>query len=273
MNRNYKMQIRYDGTRYLGWEHQPGREWTIQGKIETVLTRMIEEEREKRHLPEKETQSLEGFPKERGVNGTLVDVIAAGRTDAGVHARAMTANVILDSVRTPQQIQSFLNHYLPEDISIDQMDLASPHFHARYNAKGKTYQYTCWYSDRKPVFDRKYVTVLSRRPDTEAMRRAAGYLMGEHDFKSFCGNSHFKKSSVRLLDRIEIQAEDPYLKFVYHGNGFLQNMVRILTGTLLETGYGKRKPEEMTDILQARDRKSAGFTAPPCGLTLISVDY
>lgn len=265
MQQNYKMTVRYDGTRYLGWEHQPGKEWTVQGKLEMVLTEMLKSESEK--------TGVAPVPGGTGVNGSLVTVIAAGRTDAGVHAEAMTANVILDSRRTPQQIRSYMNRYLPEDISIDTLEKCAAHFHARYNARGKTYRYTCWYAEEKPVFRRKYVTVLEKKPDVAAMRRAAEYLTGMHDYKSFCGNSHFKKSSVRVVDRIEIQETDREIIFLFHGNGFLQNMVRILTGTLLEVGYGKRTPESMTEILEMRNRQAAGPTAPPGGLALVSVDY
>ena len=265
MQNNYKFLVRYEGTRFLGWEHQPGKEWTIQGKLETVLTRMLEEEAEKNG---KNLSSVK-----RGVNDTLVTVIAAGRTDAGVHADAMTANVILDSHRTAQQIQSYMNHYLPDDISIDACSIASPHFHSRYNAKGKTYQYTCWYGDTKPVFDRKYVTVLDSMPDLEAMKIAAKGLTGMNDYKSFCGNSHFKKPSVRVVDKIQVEWDAPYLRLTYHGNGFLQNMVRILTGTILEVGFGKREPESMAEIIAAKNRQAAGITMPPQGLRLVSVDY
>ena len=115
--------------------------------------------------------------------------------------------------------------------------------------------------------------MLDRAPDTGRMREAAEYLIGMHDYRSFCGNSKMKKSTVRVVDVIRIEESGNYIRFYYHGNGFLQNMVRIMTGTLLEVGFGKREPEEMAEIIEARDRKKAGFTAPAQGLCLMKVDY
>ncbi len=250
MKRNFKFIISYDGTRFFGWERQPGKDMTIQGKLETVLTRMC------------------GLPE-----GERVDVIGAGRTDAGVHARAMTANAILDTELSEDEIQAYMNQYLPEDISVNEVRVCSDRFHSRYNALGKTYRYTCWYGASKPVFDRKYVTVLEEQPDVEKMRQAAQYLIGTHDFKSFCGNSKMKKSTVRCVDAINIETSGNYIRLYFHGNGFLQNMVRILTGTLLEVGYGNFSPEEVKEILEACDRQKAGPTAPPEGLCMMKVDY
>ena len=250
--KNFKMIISYDGTRYLGWEHQPGTDMTIQGKLESVLTRMTDA------APDRK-----------------ITVIGAGRTDAGVHARAMTANVLLDTAMSAEEIQRYLNRYLPDDISVSEVKQCADRFHSRFKATGKTYRYTFWYSDEgvKPVFDRKYVYVLDEKPDTDAMREAAQHLTGMHDYKSFCGNSHMKKSTVRVIDTINIEESGNYIRIYFHGNGFLQNMVRILTGTLLEAGYHRLRPEDMDRILEAKDRKKAGPTAPACGLTMMKVDY
>ncbi len=246
MKNNYKMVLSYDGTRYLGWERQPGKENTIQGKMEHVLSVMC---------------------------GQEVEVIGAGRTDAGVHARGMVANARLETELTPEEIRDYLNEYLPEDISVLEVRAASERFHSRYNAIGKTYRYTCWVDPVKPVFDRRYVYVTEEQPDIERMRAAAEYLTGEHDYASFCGNPRMKKSTVRRVDSIDIAAEGPYVTFTYHGSGFLQYMVRILTGTLLEVGYGKRTPQSMEELLAAGERAQAGFTAPAKGLCLLKVDY
>lgn len=250
--KNFKMIISYDGTRYLGWEHQPGTDMTIQGKLESVLTRMTDA------APDRK-----------------ITVIGAGRTDAGVHARAMTANVLFDTTMSAEEIQRYLNRYLPDDISVSEVKQCADRFHSRFKATGKTYRYTLWYSDEgvKPVFDRKYVYVLDEKPDTDAMREAAQHLTGMHDYKSFCGNSHMKKSTVRVIDTINIEESGNYIRIYFHGNGFLQNMVRILTGTLLEAGYHRLRPEDMDRILEAKDRKKAGPTAPACGLTMMKVDY
>ena len=246
MKKNYRFTISYDGTRYQGWEHQPTTDMTIQGKIEGVLSRMTD---------------------------TEVEVIGAGRTDAGVHARAMTANAFLDTNLEPDKIRDYLNRYLPDDICIREVKAASDRFHSRYNAVGKTYRYTCFTGPVKPVFDRKYVYYLDKTPDIERMEQAAKILKGEHDFKSFCSNPKMKKSTVRKVDRIDIVKKGAYITFTYHGTGFLQYMVRILTGTLLEVGYGKRTPESMEELLMAKDRRLAGDTAPACGLTMVKVDY
>lgn len=246
MKNNYKFIIAYDGSRYYGWEHQPGVELTIQGKLESVLSLMCNAD---------------------------IEVIGAGRTDAGVHAKAMVANAILDTELSEKEIQTYMNRYLPDDILIKDVKIASDRFHSRYKAVGKLYRYTCFYGDLKPLFDRKYVYYIKQKPDIEKMRLAASYLEGEHDFMSFCGNSKMKKSTVRIIDSINIDINGSYIYFNFHGTGFLQHMVRILTGTLLEVGMGKRDAESIKELLTIRDRSQAGPTAPACGLCLIKVDY
>lgn len=245
MEQNYRLTIAYDGSRFFGWERQPDKD-TIQGKLEAVLG------------------TLQGYP---------VNVIGAGRTDAGVHARAMTASVVLDVTETPDALRDYLNRYLPDAIAVREVKEAAPRFHARYNALGKTYRYTCHTGPVKPVFGRKYVTLLDYDPDVEKMRQAAAYLLGENDFASFCGNPRMKKSTVRLVDHIAIERRKDRVVFTFHGTGFLQNMVRIMVGTLLEVGRGYWTPEQVRDILSAKDRKQAGPTAPPEGLCLMKVDY
>ena len=274
MKTNYKLTIAYDGTRYSGWASQKNTDVTVQGKIEEVLSRMC---------------------------GEAVEIIGAGRTDAGVHARGMVANVHLNRTAqmtdnviagiedsrgsspekksvngrnvTAGNIQDYLNRYLPEDISVLEMGECSERFHSRYNATGKTYCYTCYVGKAKPVFDRKYVYYPEKPVDVEAMKQAAKLLTGTHDYMSFCGNPKMKKSTVRTVDSIKIIAKGDYIRFIYHGDGFLQNMVRIMTGTLLEVGFGERNAENMTAVLEARDRACAGFMAHAKGLCLESVDY
>lgn len=243
---NYKMKISYDGTRFQGWERQKKTDMTIQGKLESVLSLMT---------------------------GSQVEVIGSGRTDAGVHAKGQIANAHFSSQLTPDEIKDYLNHYLPEDICVEEVKVASDRFHSRYNALGKTYRYTCYVGDGKPVFDRKYVYVLEEKPDADKMRRAAQDLVGTHDFASFCSNPKMKKSTVRCVDSITIEAEGDYLVFTYHGNGFLHHMVRILTGTLLEVGRSKRSPESMPELLEAKKRALAGYTVPAQGLCMMEVDY
>ena len=243
---NYRMDIQYDGTRYGGWQKQKDTDNTIQGKIEDVLGRMC-----------KNPVSIQG----------------AGRTDAGVHARGQVANVFLDTDKTCEEICSYLNQYLPEDIEITRVTKVEERFHSRLNAKEKVYQYRVVTGVHKNVFERKYQCPLHENLDVDAMKKAAGYLEGTHDFKSFCSNKKMKKSSVRTIFRIEIEDAGQEVKFTFTGNGFLYNMVRILTGTLIEVGRGDRRPEEMPRILEGCDRNLAGFTAPARGLTLLEVRY
>lgn len=255
--KNYKLKISYDGTRYYGWEHQPDKE-TIQGKLEMVLARMC---------------GLNPDPSEFFGEDAPVEVIGAGRTDAGVHAKAMVANVMLETNFSCEEIRDYMNQYLPDDIAVTDVREAAERFHARYKAAGKTYQYTCFDGPVRPVFNRKYYTPIDQELDVEAMQQAAQYLIGEHDFKSFCGNPRMKKSTVRLVDSIEIRRSKGYVYFTFHGTGFLQNMVRILVGTLLEVGLHRMEPQQVEEILEAKDRKLAGPTAPAKGLCLEKVDY
>ena len=288
MKKNYKLTISYDGSRYYGWEHQKSTAMTIQGKLETVLTAMLAG-----GVPDEGVPADADGAAKSPANGAAkpsaakspadhaaaqfasaaVDVIGAGRTDAGVHAKAMTASVQLDTPLSEAEIRDYLNRYLPDDIGVTDVRAAGDRFHARYSAVGKTYCYSCWIGENKPVFERKYLLVLEKTPDLARMQEAAALLTGTHDYKSFCGNPRMKKSTVRTVDSIEIRKQGPYLRFYYHGNGFLQHMVRIMTGTLLEVGLGKREPGEIPAILAAEDRTAAGWTAPAQGLCLISVDY
>ncbi len=243
--KNFRFLLEYDGSRYYGWQRQPEKN-TIQGKLEHVLQLMC---------------------------GKETEVIGAGRTDAGVHAKGMVANAWLETEMSCVEIRDYMNRYLPEDIAVREVKEASPRFHARYNATGKTYRYTCQEGAVKSVFDRKYCLRLEERPELARMQRAAELLKGEHDFKNFCINPRMKKSTVRHVDKIQITREGEYLYFTFHGNGFLQNMVRIMVGVLLEAGYGRITPEEIEEALKASARQKAGPTAPAAGLCLIEVDY
>ena len=246
MKTNIKMLISYDGTRYQGWERQKNTEMTIQGKLESVLSLMT---------------------------GETVEVIGSGRTDAGVHAKGQVANAHLDTNKSPEEIRDYLNHYLPEDICVREVKVASERFHSRYNALGKTYKYTCYIGSGKPVFDRKYVYVLEEKLDIPKMKQAAELLVGTHDYASFCSNPKMKKSTVRHVDQISIEQDGDYLIFTYHGNGFLHHMVRILTGTLLEVGMGKRSVNSIPELIKEKKRALAGYTVPAQGLCMIEVDY
>lgn len=243
---NVKLTIQYDGTRYDGWQRQGNTDNTLQGRLEGVLSRMV---------------------------GKPVEIQGAGRTDAGVHARGQVASVHLPEGYTPQEVQNYLNRYLPEDVAVVDVVEVGERFHARLSATGKEYRYHIRMGSVPDVFARKYQYRVEEPLDLAAMERAAGYLTGKHDFRSFCGNRRFKKSTVREVFHIGVEVCGSDLTLVYRGDGFLYNMVRILTGTLLEVGLGQRTPESMVDILEARERTAAGKTAPAQGLVLQEVYY
>jgi len=243
---NYKMMIQYEGTRYSGWQKQGNTQNSIQGRIENALSRMAD------------------YP---------VEIHGAGRTDAGVHAYGQVADFHLQEGIEAEEIREYLNHYLPDDIDVISLETAKERFHSRLNAKEKVYCCRIGTDAYKQVFERKCRYHLGQKLDVKAMRLAAGLLKGKHDFRSFCANRQMKKSTVRNLRDIEIQVEEHEIRLIFRGDGFLYQMVRILTGTLIEVGLKKRVPEEMTNILEGRQRQLAGFTAPAQGLTLMQVMY
>ena len=243
--RNLRLDLCYDGTRYRGWQRLPGREDTIQGKLETALSRILEQP---------------------------IEVSGSGRTDAGVHALGQVANFHCDGGLSAEEILRQLRRYLPEDIGIYSCVDVPPRFHARLNARSKTYCYRIWNSEQPCVFERRYVAVMPERLDLEAMRQAAARLIGEHDFSAFCGNAKMKKSTLRRLDAIDIQHQGEEIRLTFTGNGFLYNMVRILVGTLVEVGMGQRSPESMEALFGGK-REQAGFLAPAQGLCLMEVMY
>jgi tRNA pseudouridine38-40 synthase len=243
---NFVLTIAYDGSRYHGWQRLGGDEMTIQGKLEHVIGEFC---------------------------GHKVEINGAGRTDAGVHARGQVANVPLNTAAAPAELMAYCNRYLPEDIAVTACAEAPERFHARLNAKAKRYTYRIRTADYPDVFARKYQYAVPGALDLAAMRRAAVILTGKHDFKSFCGNKKMKKSTVREIYSIEIVEENGTLELRYYGDGFLQYMIRILSGTLLEVGQGLRAAEDMSRILERLDRAEAGPTLPARGLTLESVEY
>lgn len=246
--KNYRMKLAYDGTRYEGWQRQQRTEATIQGKLEAVLSRLLAAE---------------------------VEVHGAGRTDAGVHAKGQVVSAVLSLPPDMDMARLFreVNHYLPEDIALLSIEEAEPRFHARLQALGKHYRYRIVAGLPKPVFERRYVWQLETMPDIEAMRAAAAALVGRHDFKSFCGNRHMKKSTVRCVTAIEISRQGNEVQLDFYGDGFLQYMIRIMTGTLVACGLGRLSPSAVPEILAAKNREAAGPTAPACGLCLMSVQY
>lgn len=243
---NYKLLLQYDGTKLNGWQKQGNTDNTIQGKLEAILQRMY---------------------------GESVEIHGSGRTDAGVHALGQVANFHAPAKFSPGEIKSTLNEYLSKDIRVLSVEIADERFHARLTAKEKTYEYRIDNGETANVFSRKYTMREEEPLDLEAMKKAAEYLKGTHDFKTFCANKKMKKSTVRTITSIVIEKKEGIVSIRYTGDGFLYNMVRILTGTLIEVGRGKRSPEEMKRILKALDRGAAGFTAPAQGLFLVNVIY
>lgn len=243
--RNLRLDICYDGTRYRGWQRLPGKDDTIQGKLETALSRIL---------------------------GEPIEISGSGRTDAGVHARGQVANFHCESTMAAPEILENLRRYLPEDIGIYSCRDVSERFHARLNAKEKTYCYRVWNSEMPCVFDRRFVAVMPETLDISAMEQAARYLMGQHDFAAFCGNTKMKKSTVRYIRDLTVTRQGNEVRITVTGNGFLHNMVRILVGTLVEVGRGEREPDSIPQLFGGK-RAEAGFLAPPQGLCLMEVYY
>ena len=243
--RNLRLDICYDGTRYRGWQRLPGTDNTIQAKLELTLSRIL---------------------------GEAITVSGSGRTDAGTHAIGQVVSFHCESSMSCEEIYASLRRYLPEDIGIYSCRNVSPRFHARLNAKTKTYRYRLWNCDLPCVFERKYVYVDTRKIDIKRMQQAASCFLGEHDFSAFCANKNMKKSTVRYIQSFEINNLGPEIVFTVTGNGFLHHMVRIMVGTLLEVGRGERSAEDIPALFGA-DRALAGELVPSCGLCLMEVTY
>ncbi len=243
---NLRMTIQYDGTKYDGWQRQGNTKNTIQEKIETVISRITGEE---------------------------IELNGSGRTDAGVHALGQVANFKTDSEYDEEYMLKEINRYLPKDIRLLDLKKEDIRFHSRLNAKRKTYIYRIDNTDFGSVFDRRYAMRFNERLDVKAMKEAAAFYVGEHDFKSFCTKKSMKKSTVRRIYSVDITKNNGIIEIIYCGNGFLYNMVRIIAGTLIDVGRGRINPWDIADIIEARDRGRAGFTAEPEGLFLKSVEY
>lgn len=243
--RTYKLTIAYDGTGYQGWQRQANTGNTIQG----ILERCISEEA-----------------------GYAVEVDGSGRTDAGVHAEGQTASVVLPGLAGDDFFLERVNGLLPPDIRILEAELVRNGFHARKSAKGKVYEYHIDTGEKPDVFSRRYCCHYPRELDLSAMRRAAEYLTGTHEFAGFTDKKE-EKSTKRTIYAIIVSGQGSRVKIRYEGTGFLYHMVRILTGTLIEAGTGERSPESAADALRALDRRQSGFLAPAQGLFLQEVHY
>lgn len=245
MEKNLKLIIEYEGTRYHGWQRQ-GDLPTIQKIIEDVIFTITRESSR---------------------------LISSGRTDAGVHALGQAANFITHSIIPPVNLLRGMNSLLPEDIKIKDISEAAPDFHARFSAKSKTYLYNIDNGPVQSVFSRNYAWHIHEPLNIEKMRSAAEYLKGEHDFMSFCAAGHETKTYVRRIVSAEFSQRGRLVTFRVESTGFLKYMVRNLIGTLAYVGKEKITPACFRDIIEARDRTVAGPTAPPQGLFLESVRY
>ena len=243
--KNFKITVQYDGTKYNGWQRQGNTSNTIQERFENVLAKMC---------------------------GKSVEIFASGRTDAGVHADEQTANFKCDTDMTEAQISDYINRYLPSDVRVTSLTEADMRFHSRLNAVSKTYEYTI--ATQKPdVFIRKYVFFADKKPDIQKMRSAAKLLEGSHDFKGFSSLGKTKKSTVRTVNFIEITEENELVKIRINANGFLYNMVRIISGTLFDIGIGKLDVSAIEEVFESKERTKAGTTLPASGLRLVKVYY
>ncbi|MPN07184.1 tRNA pseudouridine synthase A [bioreactor metagenome] len=171
------------------------------------------------------------------------------------------------------EILSFLNKNLPDDIAVSSVERVDDRFHSRLNAKRKTYIYRIWNSEISSVFDRRLMYTSTEALDIEEMKRAAEYFLGSHNFKSFCSNKRYKKSTVREIYSIEVKKIGDEVRLTFCGNGFLYNMVRIMAGTIVQVGEGKINANQIPSMLEAKDREVAGVTLPAQGLTLVKVEY
>lgn len=243
--RNYKFVVAYDGSRYKGWQRLGQGELTIQDLLEDRISSVL-------HY--------------------RVEIHGSGRTDAGVHAKGQTANMKLPFLLC-KDFLARVNEVLPEDIRILQVQRVDGNFHARYSATGKLYKYHVDTKEKPDVFSRKYVYHFPYKLDVPAMKIAAEYVKGKHDFTSFTDDKTMDKDKVRTIYDIQIKETDGMIRFSYDGDGFLQHMVRILTGTLLEVGQGKIQPEDIKQILEKKERALAGFMVPAKGLFLEEVYY
>ena len=243
--RNLRLDICYDGSRYKGWQRLPGTENTIQQKLETALSKILGEE---------------------------ITVCGSGRTDAGTHALGQVVSFHCSNQMPPQEILSNLRRYLPEDIGIYSCKVVSDRFHARLNAKEKTYRYRLWNSENPCVFDRKYAYIDPRALDISAMQDAASIFLGTHDFSAFCANKNMKKSTQRHISAFRVERFGDEIHFTVTGNGFLHHMVRIMVGTLLEVGRKERSLETIPALFGGK-REDAGALIPACGLCLMEVTY
>ena len=240
-----KFTVEYDGTAYAGWQIQKN-DVTVQEMIEKAL-----------------------LPLGKG----RIAVFGAGRTDSGVHAKGQVGHFDIESNIPPEKFAFILNSRLPKDIRIKETSLAPDDFHCRFSAKGKRYIYRIVNAPHASALYERFTTHVPERLDLEKMREAAQYIMGTHDFAAFCAAGSSVKTTVRTVSRLDVVKNGEILEIIVEGNGFLYNMVRIIAGTLIDVGKGKKSPALVKEIIDGKVRKEAGMTAEAKGLTMDEVFY
>ena len=240
-----KLTVAYDGTNYCGWQIQKNG-ITVEAVLNKTLSRFFNED---------------------------ITVIGASRTDSGVHALSNVAVFDAEVTMPPDKIAYAINNLLPDDIRIQKSEEVPLDFHPRYCDTRKTYEYKIYNAQFPDPLMRLYSHFVYFHLDEEKMQQAAYYLVGEHDFKSFCTPKDDVENTVRTIYFIKVVREGNLVRVLINGNGFLYNMVRIIVGSLLKVGMGMIPPEEIKNILEAKDRTKAGHKAPACGLTLVDIEY
>jgi tRNA pseudouridine38-40 synthase len=243
--RNIKLTIEYDGTNYAGWQRQKNAV-TVQQKLEDAIKKLT---------------------------GEAIETIGSSRTDAGVHARGFAANFFTNSTIPASSFREAINSKLPDDIVILQSEEVQKDFHARYSCIGKQYSYTILNRIEPSALERNYVYHYKRPLDFKAMKEGCSFFLGKHDFSAFKSTGSSVKTSERTVHKAWVEKDGDKIIFYVEADGFLYNMVRIMMGTLINTGIGKVFPEDISKIINSKDRKMAGNTAPARGLCLENVYY
>lgn len=240
-----KLVVAYDGTNYCGWQIQPNAA-TFESVLNTALSRLLKED---------------------------IKVIGASRTDSGVHAYGNVAVFDTNTTIPAEKISYALNTMLPDDVKIQKSEQVSDNFHPRHCDTIKTYEYHILNSEF-PMPIKRYDSIhCYHKLDVEKMRQAAQYLVGTHDFKSFCSSRTQTETTIRTIYSAEVNKKDEMITIRVKGNGFLYNMVRIIAGTLMDVGMGRSTPKDVQMAVDGMQRELAGPTAPPCGLTLVGIEY
>lgn len=243
--KRYMLEVAYDGTNYCGWQVQPGQA-TIEGELNKALSELLKQP---------------------------IEVIGASRTDSGVHGLGNVAVFDAETRIPGEKFKYALNQRLPEDIRVQTSKEVAEDFHPRHCDSRKTYEYRICCREVELPTERLYAHFTYRKLDLERMQRACAYVVGEHDFKSFCSAGSQVKETVRTVYSLTVEQQDDLFKIRITGSGFLYNMVRIIAGTLMEIGVGAREPEDMEKIIAGCDRSLAGPTAPARGLRLVKIEY